>query len=363
MKSLYGFSKPYNFARALPFLTAIFLLFLIFSVMGLLALFGDLSWDTYRFAYFQYLGALAFTGAALSFSPRLAWLLIALCVIEFSLGVSTAVLHKLSMWKRTVLPANSQIHLPPVVPEFQFHPLLQATPKPDFTRSAPFPVQHNSYGLRGTERDRSRLKKQIVIATVGGSTTYGFGVAEGQTWPEALERQLGSQYAVLNYGALGYSTVENVVQTAFYLDAYGVKPRCAIYYVGWNDIRNAHIPHLDSGYADFHLLSKFDFLQVRKIGIPLIVGEISPLVGILSPYFSELEAFFDTAPRPKNLGGIEPESGSDGHLEKLFRTNLNTIAAINKQRGITTIFVGQVLNSCHTHRRRSKLLGSAGSSS
>ncbi len=341
MKTLYGFSKPYNFERALPFLTAIALLFLIFCVIGILILFGDLSWGTYRFAYFRYLGVLAFVGGALSFAPRLAWLLIVLCLIEFSLGISTSVLHKMGMWTRSVLPANIQIMS---LPEYQFHPLLQATPKPGFARSTPFPVQHNSYGLRGTERDYARLKQKIVVAAVGGSTTYGFGLAEGQTWPEVLERELGSQYAILNFGVIGYSTVEHVIQTAFYLDEYGVRPRCAIYYVGWNDVRNAHIPHLDSGYADFHLLSKIDVLQVRKIEIPLTARKASPLVGILSPYLLELEALFDTVPLPKSLVGIEPQSGSDSRLEELFRANLKAIAAINKQRGITSIFVGQILN-------------------
>jgi lysophospholipase L1-like esterase len=354
MKSLYGFTKPYNFARALPFLTAIALLFLIFCVMGTFALFSNLSWGTYRFAYFLYLGALAIAGAALSFAPRLAWPLVALCFIEFSLGVSTTALQKLGIWERNVLPGNIQIENPVLLPEFKYHPLLQAVPKPNFLRSAPFPVQHNSYGLRGTERESARLKKQTVIAAVGGSTTYGYGVAEGQPWPDALERKLGPEYAVLNYGVLAYSTVEHVIQTALYLNAFGVRPQCAIYYVGWNDIRNAHIPHLDAGYADFHLLSKFDVVQVRKIKTPLLAIEVSPLVRILSPYIPQLEVAFDTVPLPKRLTGIAPQQGSDLRLENLFRTNVESIAAINKQRGITSVFVGQVLN-------RATLTGTAAS--
>src|SRR5262245_26699350 len=215
MKTLYGLAKPYNFARALPFITGIALLFLIFFVLGVLALSGDVGWDTYRSAYFRYLGALAFAGAALSFVPRLAWLLIALCFIEFSLGVSTSVLHKVDMWNRSVLPTNTRIDQVSL-PQFQFHPLLQAVPKANFARSAPFPVRHNSFALRGSERDLARLREQTVIAAVGGSTTYGAGVAEGQTWPDALERKLGLEYAVLNYGVLAYSTVEHIIQTALY---------------------------------------------------------------------------------------------------------------------------------------------------
>src|SRR5262249_28970411 len=155
----------------------------------------------------------------------------------------------------------------------------------------------------GIERNPAQLRQQTVIAAVGGSTTYGFGAAEGQTWPDALERKLGPEYAVLNYGVLTYSTVEHIIQTAFYMTAYGVSPRCAIYYVGWNDIRNAHIPHLDPGYADFHLVNKMDVLEVRKIKTPLIAIEVSPLVGILAPYLQRSETLLDTVPPAKSLAG------------------------------------------------------------
>ena len=122
-------------------------------------------------------------------------------------------------------------------------------------------LQHDSYGLRGAERDRNRLAQKIVIAAVGGSTTYGLGVANGQTWPDMLERKLGDQYAVLNHGVVGYSTVENLIQTLFYLNSYNVKPQCAVYYEGWNDIHNAHLPNLDPAYANWHQLKKAETLR------------------------------------------------------------------------------------------------------
>src|SRR5262249_44739814 len=128
--------------------------------------------------------------------------------------------------------------------------------------------------LRSARTDPEQLKRQIVIATVGGSSTYGAFVANDDTYPDALERILGDGYAVLNHGVPGYSTAEHLIQTLFYLDSYGVKPQCAIYYVGWNDIRNAHVPNLDPGYADFHLLSQLQNLKIRKT--PALMN-ISPL--------------------------------------------------------------------------------------
>jgi lysophospholipase L1-like esterase len=334
LKSLYGLTKPYNFERALPFVTAIFFLFLISCVMWVYVFSGKLNWGTYRLAYFLYLESTVLVAAALSLAPRYAWLLIALCCIELSLGLGTSALGRMQIPATTLLPSNFGYE----VPEFRYHVLLQAVPTPNFSQSLPLSIQHDSYGLRGAERVQKRLKQQIVIATLGGSTTYGLGVANGETWPDVLERKLGDEYAVLNHGVTGYSTEENLIQTLFYLNSYDVTPKCAVYYEGWNDLQNAYLPNLDPAFADFHLLSEVEDLQVRKT--PL-VAKISPLGNIVIRY---LQAWLETIPRPEDFSHWAPGRGSDIRLEKIFRSNLEAIAAINGSRGITSIFVGQVMN-------------------
>ena len=341
LKSLYGFAQPYDFTRALPFIAAIAMLLVIVAAGAGDAALGKVNWGTYRSAYFIYLGSVALLAALLSFAPRLAWPLIALAFLDFSLGFGTSALTHMKFIAYNIMPADS------VTEQYVFHPLLQATPNPNFVGHLPVEIRHNSQGLRGPERDAERLKQQTVIATVGGSTTYDIGVAEGQTWPERLEHSLGTRYAVLNHGVPTYATVENLIQTLFYLDSYGVTPRCAIYYEGWNDVRNAHDPHLDPGYADFHLLDKYTWMQARRR--PLF-AEISPLGRITVSY---LQRWIDTVPTAENLFSHSPSSGSDPLLEKYFRKNLETIAAVNKSRGITTIFVGQILNRARLHDTQS----------
>src|ERR1017187_6171582 len=127
MKSFYGFTKPFNFARALPFLSAAVLLSLIIIAMGGTAVAGSLSWGTYRFYYFVYLEVLALMAVALSFLPRLAWGLIMLCFIELSFGIGGSVLHKAKFLDASLLPVNNK----PTTPDLRFlyHPLLQATPR------------------------------------------------------------------------------------------------------------------------------------------------------------------------------------------------------------------------------------------
>lgn len=337
LKALYGFTDPPDFTRAIPLLAAVLLLCLIAFAAGCEAYFGKVHWGTYRFYYFVYLAALTVTAGALSFAPRWAWSLIVLAFIDLSLGFISAASAHMHFVERSIMPADYAAH------EYIFHPLLQGVPTPNFLEMHPFRIQHDSYGLRGPERDKARLKQQIVIAAVGGSTTYDVAVPDGQTWPDVLEHELGGDYAVLNHGVPVYSTSEHLIQTLFYLDSYDITPRCAIYYVGWNDIHNAHLPNLDPGYADYYAFNKITLLQVRKT--PL-VAEISPLAMIIVRY---LQLWIDTVPPAPNLPSRAAVSGNDPHLEWIYRRNLEAIAAINKERGITTIFVGQVLNRAKLH--------------
>lgn len=332
LAGFYGFTDPPDFARAIPCLAAVIFLLVVIVAAVCEAHFGKMHFGTFRFFYFIYVGSAAAAGAMLSFAPRLAWALIALSFTEFSLGFTSGALTRMHVFDRSIMPADIIEH------EYKFHPLLQGVPTPNYLQLWPVRDQHDSYGLRGNERDAAQLKRQVVIAAVGGSTTYGVGVADDQTWPDVLEHELGSQYAVLNHGVPSYSTAEHLIQTLFYLDSYGVTPRCAVYYVGWNDIHNAHLPKLDPGYADFHQLYKISALEVRKT--PL-AAEISPIAYVVVRY---LQLWLDTIPPADSAYGQTPGQGSDSRLETIYRRNLESIAAINQKRGITTIFVGQILN-------------------
>ncbi len=344
VKSRYGLAQPYDFTRAIPLIVAILFLCVFVVTTAAAAHYGKLHWGTFRFIYFAYLCGLALVAAATSFAPRVTWSLLALAFIDFSLGMSTPILARNSVETASLLPIDNTKR------EFSFHPLLHVVPTPnfdgvnpfgvtaDFRKVLPIKVHHDSYGLRGVERNKDRLQ-QTVIAAVGGSTTYDIAVGDGETWPDLLERELGSKYAVLNYGVPAYSTAENLIQTLFYLNAYDTTPRCAIYYVGWNDIHNAHDPSLDPGYAGFHDLEKIRRLQVERT--PL-AAEVSPTLKIIVRY---LQLFLDTVrPPPQLIGYHAPQPGSDSRLEKIYRRSIESIAAINAQRKITAIFVGQMLN-------------------
>jgi len=334
MKALYGFGKPYDFHKVLPFLAGLFLLLTILAAaVARFAATGHWNWGALREAYLLYLVGLSLAGMLLSIFPRIAWLVLAICFTEFLIGIGSYALtaiHVLPL-PLPLFPATATAN----VGQFQYHPLLQVIPTPNYSRLHPFAISHDSNGIRGPERTSTELKQQVVIATVGSSTTYDVAVPNGQTWSDDLEQQLGRGYAVINHGVPGYTSVENLLQTLFYLDTYGVRPHCAVY-LGWNDIRNAHLPNLDPAYANFHLLSQLDIMNVRKK--PLEVS-FSPLARIMN---RSLQAAFDPVPLAPNFLNDPPVPGTDARLEQIFRRNLEAIAAINRERQIISIFVGQV---------------------
>jgi lysophospholipase L1-like esterase len=283
-----------------------------------------------RAIYFTYLGGVAILALCLVRWPRLAWLLLALGTLEFVWGVGSY-----------GSPASL---LPPLKAEplrFRWHALLQAVPRPSLriVSETGLPISHTSAGTRGREPAPGDIDGHTVVAIYGGSTTYDIGVGEGDTWGDRLADALGrDRYFVVNDGVPGYTTVEHLIQTSFYQDKFGRKPRCAVYYVGWNDLRNSHIPHLDPGYADFHLPSQVDSEQVRRIGWAEVTP--SPLLTVVLRFLS---THIDTVQYSADPQG-PPGDGDDPFVLQLFERNVRAISAINHQRGVATIWIGQLVN-------------------
>jgi lysophospholipase L1-like esterase len=314
------------------------------GLLGILVVAGATIWlfgiDELKVAgpradYFLYLAALLVLVIGLARWPRLSGTLLALACLEFAWGLGS--------W--ALAPPGSPSLLPPVSAEparFQWHPLLQAVPAPGlaFTSATGLAIRHSSQGTRGRDPDPARVANGGVVATFGGSATYDIGNGEGDTWPDRLDEALrGDGLLVVNHGVPGYTTAEHVLQTAFYPEKFGKAPRCAVYFVGWNDLRNAHIPDLDAGYADFHMPSQVDSLKVRRIGGSNVT--ISPLLTVLARLVA---AEVDTVRYAKDPYALPPASGPDPAAAAIFERNVRSISAVNRARGTPTIWVGQVVN-------------------
>ena len=99
---------------------------------------------------------------------------------------------------------------------------------------------HNSMGFRGPEFDPEKAPGVFRIVTIGGSTTYGYGVIETEyTYPAQLESMLHNEYAlsyveVINAGVPNYTTWELLVDFEFRI--LELDPDLIIYYGATNDI-------------------------------------------------------------------------------------------------------------------------------
>lgn len=349
--TFYGLKKPFNFTVAIPFVLNICALAVVLITCAFLFLDKGLNVGTLRFYFFAYIVCLLSFAAAVSKASKLSYAILGWCIIELSLALFSGDLR----------PDNAVVQHDPFEYAFIYHPLLQLVPRPnwkyknrvdltgmedeladaraagmnvDSLQGKEFYFVHNSLGLRGAELTQADLARGLIFV-YGGSTTYDIGVTQGDTWVEQLQTDLNNKYTVLNFGVVGHSTEEHLIYTAFYQDILPKRPSCAVYYEGWNDVINSHLDHLDSAYADYHLLT----MAVRRPGLEF--GRYSPLFLLAS----ELVAGrFDTVPQIPKVLGRPPVAGSDNRLEAIYVEHIKTIAAINRSRGIKTIFIGQIFN-------------------
>ena len=332
-----GLRRPYRFERAIVAALALVLAIAVILTAGWLIAIGELTSFGPRACYFLYLLVLVALALALVRWPWLAAALLVLAAIDFGWGVGSYALRHYTIGASSLLPADKAEPA-----RFRWHALLQAVPVPSLqlTSATGLAISHSSEGTRGKDPAPNSLQGRTVVATFGGSTTYDIGAAEGNTWSDRLGERLGAdRFFIVNHGVPGYTTVEHLIQTAFYQTKFGKPPRCALYYVGWNDLRNAHITDLDPAYADFHLPSQVDSLKVRRVGGSHVT--ISPLLTMAMRLVS---ANFDTVRYFADPYGKEPLTDDDPALAALYERNIRAISAINRQRGVVTIWVGQLLN-------------------
>jgi len=185
----------------------------------------------------------------------------------------------------------------------------------------------------GAEEDDHEL---IRIAILGGSTAFGTGVTDQDSWPALLQAKLGKQFAVINYGVPGYSTAENIVQMALIVPEK--RPHIIVFYEGWNDIRNYHVKNNGPDYY-YHGVRQYGNLGVETYK--------------KQSRFEDLKNVFASIRLLKkfqNFGssntGNNPDIFEipDQQVDKYYRRNLNTLKMLSENIGALAIFVPQLLN-------------------
>jgi hypothetical protein len=328
-----GLAKPYRFERTLIALPAAALAIVIASVGIYFRLAGKLDWSSPLGDYFLYLATLVGVAFVLAPLPRLAAVFLCLAALETSLGIGSLAAFKLRLTPAELLsPPNS---LPDIL--YLWHPLLQGVPKPTVPGETTGKFHITSEGPRGPERDGGSLRGKSVVALFGASATFD-AKPEGFSWPDRLQALLGDKFAVMNHGVANYSSVEHVVQTAFYERTAGVEPTCAVYHTGANDLLYSHVRNLDPGLADIHLREVTASLQARRTDA--LEYSFSPLANL----FGRIAAATIDTVRPADTISGTMSSEPDARLEAIFLRNIQVISAINRLRGIRTLWIRQMVN-------------------
>jgi len=134
------------------------------------------------------------------------------------------------------------------------------------TGSDSFLVQFNSEGLRGPEFTIIKPDNTLRIITVGGSTTFGSGVLDHQTFPTYLQSfyddlNLDINFEVINAGQGGSWSFREVSLIHEKLLAYD--PDLFIVFDGWNDIKQENMRNNPNASP---ILWKERWLEICELG-------------------------------------------------------------------------------------------------
>ena len=101
-------------------------------------------------------------------------------------------------------------------------------------------IRINNLGFRGRDYALRKLPNTMRIIALGGSTTFGFGLQDEETWPTILEGMLNHSspngfYEVMNTGITGLTSIGilELVRRRRLLD---LDPDLIIFYSGFNNL-------------------------------------------------------------------------------------------------------------------------------
>jgi hypothetical protein len=278
---------------------------------------GLREWATLTY-YFIWC-AISLLALVTSLGKRTVWIAFYVCLVLFAETVSYV----------CFFATHLRLYQPPLRvlnARFEPHPFVIAIPNPGTFAGVTHDANH-----RRTTINEGKLAHPRFIYVFGGSTAYDVGNTDANTWPSQLSRLLGPGFDVENLALPAFSSVESMTQSLFaFRDS---APACAIYYQGWNDLRNSHVKDLAVDYSNFEYRNLYDSMPLSRP--PGFLEAYSVTVA----YFLSL---FDPPPPPVASGEVSDQK--DLRLSKIYRDNIRLIAAIGETFGVRVIFIPQILD-------------------
>lgn len=198
---------------------------------------------------------------------------------------------------------------------------------------------------RWTGADYPPDPDRFVVATVGGSTTFGTLVSDEDTWPALLQERLGDEYAVVNFGMPGFSTAEAIIQMGFLVPE--VDPDVVVLYQGWNDIHNYHDPDFS---PDHYRHGMMRLEEISRAWGPGVVGRRLDERGFVhraADYSALMRLISRTsvAISPwQEADTATLHSTPDTAVDRIYLRNLRTLRAMAEDLGAHALFVPQVIH-------------------
>ena len=107
--------------------------------------------------------------------------------------------------------------------------------------SSCFPITYNSYGFRGNEFQEQKHEIDFRIFTVGGSTTFGVGADNDETWPVYLQKIINKKITDKKIEVINFGKSESTAEFEYTLvkdKILSLDPDLIIMYDGWNELRS-----------------------------------------------------------------------------------------------------------------------------
>jgi hypothetical protein len=226
---------------------------------------------------------------------------------------------------------------------FEPHPFLIGWPKKNFRLTQDGKtITTTDFHTRWTGAPAND-EHLIRVALLGGSSTFGTGVTDRDSWPALLQEALGPRFAVLNYGVPNYDTAHAIIQMALLLPER--RPHVIVLYQGWNDLRYYHQEDLGPDYFGA------GHGHYKSLGLPVrFLTDREPLFSQLA-HTSTICRFVDTLARSlftRKAPPHSPESPTlltpDPFVDRIFLRNLLTLRSLGTHFDALVLFVPQVLN-------------------
>ncbi len=209
---------------------------------------------------------------------------------------------------------------------------------PDYTQQTPQGhVTFDEHGFRKHLTPRVSEEKEQLVVVMGGSSAFGFGLDDADTWPVELERRLRNQYGdhitVLNAANRGHNSVQQLIR--LYMRVLPLKPSVVIYYGAWNDLgsggRPMHMPWLSSTLAQAS--TSRHYLRLRNKGSGLywensfILERLCQAARTIWPHVTASREEAALAPHAQTSNSFEATS-------QLFIRNVDTMNMLCQRDGV-----------------------------